>query len=137
VSGLGLALLLGLSLDLLLGAVRWLAAATGPLTSFIRMISPLSWTPLAIVVFGVGDPPVYFLIAVGATWPVALSTAAGVSALNPQWLLLGRSLGATRLELLRTIVWPGIKGEVLTGMRLGLSTAWIILVPAEMLGVDS
>jgi len=66
-----------------------------------------------------------------------LSTSAGVASLNPQWLMLGKSLRASKLELLRTIVWPGIQGDVLTGIRLALTTAWIIIVPAEMLGVDS
>ena len=135
--GLGLAAVLGIPFGLAVGGVPVVAQATGVVTGFVRMISPLSWTPLAIIWFGVGDPPVYFLIAIGAIWPIALSTSAAVAALERQWLMLGRSLRASRLELLRTIVWPGIRGEVLTGVRLGLTTAWIILVPAEMLGVDS
>jgi len=135
--GLAIAAAIGIPFGLALGGIRPFARAAGLVTSFIRMISPLSWTPLAIIWFGIGDPPVYFLIAIGAVWPIALSTAAGVSSLDRQWLMLGRSLRASRLELLRTIIWPGIRGDVLTGLRLGLTTAWIILVPAEMLGVDS
>lgn len=135
--GMFLAALIGIPMGLMMGGVPILNRAFGPVSGFIRMVSPLSWTPLAIIWFGVGDQPVYFLIAIGAVWPVMLSTSASVSSLNPQWLMLGRSLRASRLELLRTIVWPGIKGDVLTGLRLGLTTAWIILVPAEMLGVDS
>lgn len=135
--GLGIAGLIGIPLGMLMGGVSIAGRMLGAITSFIRMISPLSWTPLAIIWFGVGDAPVYFLIAIGAVWPVTLSTAAGVASLDRQWLMLGRSLRGTRLELLRTIVWPGIRGDVLTGLRLGLTTAWIILVPAEMLGVDS
>lgn len=135
--GLGLAAILGIPFGLAVGGVPAVGRATGVVTGFVRMISPLSWTPLAIIWFGVGNPPVYFLIAVGAIWPISLSTSAAVAALERQWLMLGRSLRASRGELLRTIVWPGIRGEVLTGLRLGLTTAWIILVPAEMLGVDS
>ena len=135
--GLGIAAVLGIPLGLMLGGVPLFSKTMGPIAGFIRMVSPLSWTPLAIIWFGVGDPPVYFLIAIGAIWPIALSTSAGVSSLDPQWLMLGRSLRATRFELLRTIIWPGVRGDVLTGLRLGLTTAWIILVPAEMLGVDS
>lgn len=135
--GLGIAALIGIPLGLMFGGVPVFSKTMGPIAGFIRMVSPLSWTPLAIIWFGVGDPPVYFLIAIGAVWPIALSTSAGVSSLDPQWLMLARSLRATRLELLRTIIWPGVRGDVLTGLRLGLTTAWIILVPAEMLGVDS
>jgi NitT/TauT family transport system permease protein len=135
--GLGIAAALGIPFGLALGGLPVFARMTGLVTSFIRMVSPLSWTPLAIIWFGVGDPPVYFLIAIGAVWPIALSTSAGVASLDRQWLMLGRSLRATPTELLRTVIWPGIRGDVLTGLRLGLTTAWIILVPAEMLGVDS
>ena len=137
VVGLGIAAAVGIPLGLLFGGVAAFSRAMSPVAGFVRMVSPLSWTPLAIIWFGVGDPPVYFLIAIGAVWPVVLSTSAGVASLDRQWLMLGRSLRATPLELLRTIVWPGIRGDVLTGLRLGLTTAWIILVPAEMLGVDS
>ncbi|MPZ98626.1 MAG: ABC transporter permease subunit [Dehalococcoidia bacterium] len=135
--GLVIAAAIGIPFGLALGGIQTFARAVSPVASFVRMVSPLSWTPLAIIWFGVGDQPVYFLIAIGAVWPIALSTAAGVAALDQQWLMLGRSLRATRLELLRTIVWPGIRADVLTGLRLALTTAWIILVPAEMLGVDS
>lgn len=135
--GLAIAAALGIPFGLALGGVPVFSKTIGPAASFVRMVSPLSWTPLAIIWFGVGDQPVYFLIAIGAVWPIALSTSAGVASLDPQWLMLGRSLRASRLELLRTIVWPGIRSDVLTGLRLALTTAWIILVPAEMLGVDS
>jgi NitT/TauT family transport system permease protein len=135
--GLTIATGIGIPFGLALGGVPLFARMFSPAASFVRMVSPLSWTPLAIIWFGVGDQPVYFLIAIGAVWPIALSTSAGVAGLDPQWLLLGRSLRATRLELMRSIVWPGIRADVLTGLRLALTTAWIILVPAEMLGVDS
>jgi len=137
VVGLTVATVLGVPLGIAMGSSRWFNLTMSPITAFVRMVSPLSWTPLAIILFGVGDPPVYFLTAIGAMWPITLSTSRGVSSLDPQWLMLGRSLGATRIEAFRTIVWPGIKSDVLNGLRLGMTTAWIILVPAEMLGVDS
>lgn len=113
------------------------ARLSGPVFQFIRMVSPLSWTPLAIILLGVGDAPVYFLIAIGALWPIALNASAGVAALDPRWGMVSRSLGATPAEVLRTVVWPGIRPHVLTGLRLAVGLAWLILVPAEMLGVDS
>ena len=135
--GLAISAAIGVPLGLAVGSVPLLARATGPTFQFARMVSPLSWTPLAIILLGVGDRPVYFLIAIGCVWPIVLNTAAGVAALDPRWLTLVRSLGATRLETLRTIVWPGIRAHVLTGLRLAVGLAWIILVPAEMLGVSS
>ncbi|GIW11714.1 MAG: ABC transporter permease [Dehalococcoidia bacterium] len=135
--GLALSVLIGLPLGLVVGSVPLVARLTGPVFQLIRMVSPLAWTPLAIILLGVGDAPVYFLIAIGGVWPIVLNTASGIAALNPRWLTLGRSLGANRLELLTAVVWPGIRAHVLTGIRLSVGLAWIIVVPAEMLGVDS
>jgi NitT/TauT family transport system permease protein len=92
---------------------------------------------VAIVLFGVGTAPAVFLIAIAAVWPIALNTAAGIKAIDPNWRLLARSLGASRFETLKTIVIPAIRPNVLTGLRLALGVAWIVLVPAEMLGPDS
>ena len=135
--GLALAVALGIPLGLAIGSIRALGLATGPLFGFVRMISPLAWTPLAIILFGVGDAPVLFLIAIGAMWPIVLNTASGVAGLERGWLLVAHSLGGSRPETLRHVVWPGVRGQVLTGLRLATGLAWIILVPAEMLGVDS
>jgi NitT/TauT family transport system permease protein len=66
-----------------------------------------------------------------------MNTAAGVTHMDPSWLRVARSLGANSLEQLRHVVWPGIGPEVLTGLRIATGLAWVILVPAEMLGVDS
>lgn len=137
----GLALLLaiaiGVPLGILVGVSRRFAAATSPLFQFLRMISPLSWMPLAVMVFGIGDGPVYFLLAFAAVWPILMNTAAGVGALDPNWLLLARSLSASRWETVCRIVLPGIVAHVLTGVRLAIGIIWIVLVPAEMLGVSS
>jgi NitT/TauT family transport system permease protein len=135
--GLAISAAVGIPVGLLVGSSRMVTQFSSGTFQFLRMISPLSWTPLAIVLFGVGDMPVYFLVAIGAVWPVIINTAAGVAALDPRWLAVGRSLGAGRWELVTSIVWPGIRSHVLTGLRLAVGLAWIILVPAEMLGVDS
>ena len=135
--GLAISAAVGIPLGLAVGSLPAVARLTGPVFQFIRMVSPLSWTPLAIILLGVGDAPVYFLIAAGGVWPIVLNTSAGVAALDRRWLTVGRSLGANRWELLQTIVWPGIRPNVLIGLRLAVGLAWIILVPAEMLGVDS
>ena len=135
--GLGFALLIGVPLGLLVGASRMAAAVTTPSFQFLRMVSPLSWMPVAVLVFGVGDAPIYFLLAAVAVWPVMLNTAAGVQALNPHWLLLSKSLAATRRETLLRVVVPGVLGPVLTGLRLAIGISWVVLVPCEMLGVQA
>lgn len=135
--GLGLALLAGVPLGLLIGASRLAEAAAAPAFQFLRMISPLSWMPIAVLVFGVGDAPIYFLLAFAAVWPILLNTAAGVRQLNPHWLLLSKSLAATGWETLARVVLPGVMGHVLTGLRLAIGISWIVLVPCEMLGVQA
>lgn len=135
--GLTLALLVGVPLGLLVGASRQLEWATTPAFQFLRMISPLSWMPIAVMLMGVGDRPIYFLLAFAAVWPILLNTAAGVKSLDPRWLQLTRSLSATRWETLSRVILPGVLGHVLTGVRLAIGILWIVLVPCEMLGVSA
>ncbi len=135
--GLGMALIVGVPLGLLVGWSRFAEAATTPAFQFLRMISPLSWMPIAVMVFGVGNAPIYFLLAFAAVWPILLSTAAGVRQLDPHWLLVARSLAATGWETLVRVIVPGILGHVLTGLRLAIGITWIVLVPCEMLGVQA
>ncbi|WP_201190379.1 ABC transporter permease [Pseudomonas fluorescens] len=135
--GLLLALLIGVPLGLLVGSYRHLEAATTPAFQFLRMISPLSWMPVVVMLMGVGDQPIYFLLTFAAIWPILLNTAAGVRQLDPRWLQLSRSLSATRWETLRKVILPGVLGHVLTGVRLSIGILWIVLVPCEMLGVSA
>ena len=76
-------------------------------------------------------------LAIAAVWPVALNTASGVAALDPLHVRVARTLRATRPEILRTVVLPSIRPFTMTGVRLALGIAWVVIVPAEMLGVSS
>jgi NitT/TauT family transport system permease protein len=93
--------------------------------------------PVAVMVFGIGDQPIYFLLTFAAIWPIILNTAAGVRQLDPRWLLLAKSLSATRREILFRIILPGVLGHILTSVRVAIGIIWIVLVPCEMLGVSS
>ncbi len=135
--GLSVAIVIGVPLGIVLGLSRPLEQTTSALFQFIRMISPLSWMPLAVMVLGIGDLPVYFLLTIAAIWPVVLNTSAGVLAVNQKWLLLSRSLCATQWETISQVIIPAIVPHLLTGVRLAIGMIWIILVPAEMLGVSA
>ncbi|EPJ76112.1 ABC transporter permease [Pseudomonas sp. CFT9] len=137
--GLLLALLIGVPLGLMIGSYRHLEAATTPAFQFLRMISPLSWMPVVVMLMGVGvgDQPIYFLLTFAAIWPILLNTVAGVRQLDPRWMQLSRSLSATRWETLLKVILPGVLGHVLTGVRLSIGILWIVLVPCEMLGVSA
>lgn len=132
-----LALLIGVPLGIWLGLSPLFSRLTSTLFQFLRMVSPLSWMPLAVMALGVGEAPVVFLLTFAAVWPIMLNTAAGVAALDRSWLQLASSLSATRWEVISRIVLPGIVTHVLTGFRLSLGIGWIVLVPAEMLGVTA
>ncbi|MHA6797619.1 ABC transporter permease (plasmid) [Pseudonocardia bannensis] len=135
--GLLLAALVGLAVGLTAGSFTTADDATRPVFGFLRMISPLSWAPVAIGLFGIGHRPVVFLVAAAAVWPVVMNTVAGVRSVEPGHVLAARSLGASRGEVLTSVVLPAIRPHVLTGLRLALGLAWVVLVPAEMLGVTS
>jgi NitT/TauT family transport system permease protein len=135
--GLGIAAVIGVPIGLLIGTVALARRATGALLHLLRMTSPLSWAPIAVIAFGVGSAPVVALIVAAAVWPLVLNTASGVRAVDADWLLTARSLGAGRDELLRSVVLPAVRPHVLTGLRVALGISWIVLVPAEMLGVQS
>ena len=135
--GLALAVAIGVPVGLMIGYWRRLELGTSALFQFIRMISPLAWMPVAIMLFGVGDRPIYFLLTVAAVWPILINTATGVSHVDRQWIRAARALGANEWAVLRRVVIPSIIPDVLTGLRLAVGVAWLVLVPAEMLGVNN
>lgn len=135
--GLSVAVVIGMPLGLLIGLNVSIERASMPIVQFLRMISPLSWAPIAVALFGIGHQPVFFLIAAAAVWPIVINTAAGVHSIEPGHLMVAKSFGARRWEQVNVVVLPAIRGHVQTGIRIGLGIAWVVLVPAEMLGVRS
>jgi len=133
--GLGCATLVGIPVGVLIGQYGNLRKLTQVAFQTLRMISPLAWTPIAIIAFGVGDKPVYFLVGIAAVWPIVINTAHGVSRIRPVWSKVARSLGASEIDVLRRVVIPAVIPDIMSGMRIALGIAWIVLVPAEMLGV--
>ena len=134
--GLLWALFIGVPVGLWVGQLAWAEKLTGTSFQFLRMISPLSWMPVVVMLLGIGDVPIYFLLAFAAVWPIVLNTATGVKSIDRQWLQLGHSLAATRREMLFKIMLPAVLGHILTGLRLAIGVVWIVLVPCEMLGVN-
>ncbi|OBK95166.1 ABC transporter permease [Mycobacterium asiaticum] len=135
--GLLVGAVIGIPAGLLIGLNDTADRATRPVVQFLRMISPLSWAPISVALFGIGNQPVIFLIAAASVWPILINTAAGVHAIDPGYLQVAKSFGATRIERLTVVVLPAIRGHLQTGLRVALGIAWVVLVPAEMLGVRS
>lgn len=133
----GLCLAAGLPVGVLVGYFRAAERATTVLFQFMRMISPLAWFPIAIIVFGVGTQSAVFVMFMAGIWPIVLNTAHGIATIDDEWLTVGESLGGDTRALLRRVVVPAVIPDMLTGIRLSIGILWIILVPAEMLGVNT
>jgi NitT/TauT family transport system permease protein len=135
--GLGIAIAIGVPLGIAIGRIAVLRSITNIPFQFLRMISPLSWMPIAVMAFATWDGAIIFLIAVAAVWPIVFATASGVRRIDPAWLKVARNLGAKPFHMLTTVILPAVAVDILTGIRLALGVAWIVLVPAEYLGVTS
>lgn len=135
--GIGIAFVLGLPLGLLIGYFKNLRTATYVPVQFVRMISPLSWMPIALLVFATFESAIYFLITMATIWPIVLNSSLGVSRVNKQWISMAKNQGATDLQVLMYIVVPASVPYILTSLRLALGVAWIVLVPVEFLGISS
>jgi len=135
--GLFFAVLIGVPLGLLIGIFPIFNRISSTSFQFLRMISPLAWMPIAVIALGVGEAPVIFLVSFAAVWPIIINVSAGVAAIDPQWLKLANSVGANGIERLAHIVIPAIAAHLLTGIRIAIGLIWVVLVPAEMLGINA
>ena len=137
--GLGLlwAVVIGVPVGVAIGLYASLREATHIPCQFLRMISPLAWMPIAVLAFSTWNAAIVFLIAIAAIWPILFSTAQGVRRIDPLWFKVARNLGADGFQMLRRIIMPAIGQDIFAGIRLAVGVAWIVLVPAEYLGVTS
>ena len=133
--GLGFATIVAIPTGIVIGYFPKLEQMTYIAFQFLRMISPLAWMPIAIIIFGVGTKSVVFLLWLVAIWPLILNTAYGAGRVSQLWINMARTMGAGDLSILRKIIIPAAIPDMLTGLRLAVGISWIILVPAEMLGV--
>jgi ABC-type nitrate/sulfonate/bicarbonate transport system permease component len=135
--GFGIAALIAPPLALLLGYFWALRCLVLPLVTLIRPIPPIAWIPLAILWFGLGDPPSYFITALAAFFPIFLSSFAGAQALQDEHVNAARSLGAGTPALLLRIMLPSALPMIATGLRIGLGQAWMAVVTAELIAAQS
>ena len=135
--GFGSAICLGVPAGLVLGWYPSSAAAVNPLIQILRPISPLAWIPLAIIWFGVGNASAIFLIFLSSFFPVVVATMNGVRNVPPMFRNAGQNFGLSSEALLRRVIFPAALPQVLVGIRIALGIAWLVVVAAEMIAVDS
>ncbi|MCP4752125.1 MAG: ABC transporter permease [Proteobacteria bacterium] len=137
VVGLGIAFTIAVPTGMVIGYYDRIWLLTYTPIQFLRMISPLSWMPIAILVLPTFESAIYFLISMTCIWPIILSTAQGVNRVNPQFIDMARNQGANDFQLLLKIILPSSVPNIIVGFRMALGISWIILVPAEFLGITS
>src|SRR5439155_8283202 len=135
--GYSLAICLGIPTGLILGWYPSSATAVNPVIQILRPISPLAWIPLSIVFFGIGNMAAIFLIFLASFFPVVVATVNGVRNVPPMFRNAGQNFGLSPAELLRRVVFPAALPQVLVGLRIALGIAWLVVVAAEMIAVDS
>jgi NitT/TauT family transport system permease protein len=135
--GFGLAALLGVPIGLTLGWYPAAAHVVNPVIQMVRPISPIAWIPLSIVWFGVGDGAAIYLIFLGAFFPIVVASMNGVRNVPSMFRRAGRNFGLKPTQLLAKVVFPAALPQIIVGLRIALGIAWLVVVAAEMIAVDS
>jgi len=131
------AVALAIPLGVAMGWYPPIYRALNPVIQMLRPISPIAWIPLAILWFGVGNTSPIFLILLSSFFPMVVGTIAGVHSVEQQYIRAAENFGITGMKLLRDVVVPAAMAQIVTGMRIGLGVAWLVVVAAEMVAIDS
>jgi NitT/TauT family transport system permease protein len=131
------AVIIGIPLGLLIGLSRTLERIVNPLIQMLRPISPLAWMPLAVIWFGISNAAPIFLIFLASLFPIIVSTIQGVRNVPDVVMQAGRNFGLPFGRLVTHVVFPAALPRILIGLRLAFGVAWLVLVAAEMIAVDS
>jgi NitT/TauT family transport system permease protein len=137
-AGFAIATVLGVGIGMAIGWSRRVEVIIEPVLQMLRPVPPVSWIPLAIIWFGIANKPAIFLVFLGSFFPVLLSTIHGVKTCDRNLLRAGAMVGGgTPGKLLRHIVLPAALPSIFSGLRIGIGSAWMLTVTAEMVAVKS
>ncbi|MDO8933883.1 MAG: nitrate ABC transporter permease [Rhodocyclaceae bacterium] len=131
--GFGFAAAVGIPMGFLLGRFTFMSRMFDPLISLLRPVSPLAWLPIGLLVFQKADPAATWTIFICSIWPMILNTAEGVRRVPQDYLNVARVLGLPEAKVVTKILFPAVLPYMLTGIRLSIGTAWLVIVAAEML----
>ena len=131
--GFGLAAAVGIPLGFMIGRVEFLNRMVSPLISLLRPVSPLAWLPIGLLVFKAANPAAIWTIFICSIWPMIINTAVGVKSVPEDYLNVARVLKLSEWKVVTKILLPAVLPYMLTGVRLSVSTAWLVIVAAEML----
>ena len=131
--GFGMAAAVGIPLGFMLGRFTFLARMVNPLVSLLRPVSPLAWLPIGLLVFKAANPAAIWTIFICSIWPMIINTAVGVQRVPQDYLNVARVLNLSEWKVITKILFPAVLPYMLTGVRLSVGTAWLVIVAAEML----
>lgn len=136
-TGYSIAAVFAITLGVAIGWWRWAERMIEPTLQMLRPIPPVSWIPLAIIWFGIANKPAIFLVFLGAFFPILMNTIHGVKTVNRDLLRAAAMAGARESQLLRFVVVPAALPSIFAGLRIGVGSAWMLTVTAEMVAVKS
>jgi NitT/TauT family transport system permease protein len=135
--GFILAVVVGVPLGLALGWFRPAYEALNPMIQIMRPISPIAWIPVAILWFGIDDTAPVFLIFLASVFPITVSSMAAVQNMQLVYLRAAQNFGVQGSQLFRRVILPAALPQIITGIRIALGIAWLVVVAAEMIAVNS
>ena len=136
-AGFGIAVLFAIPLGLWMGWVHGAFVTLNPVFQILRPISPIAWIPIAILWFGVGNASPIYLIFIASVFPMIVQTTVGVHTIEKRYLRAAENFGVARKKLFLQVVFPATLPQIITGMRIGLGVAWLVVVAAEMIALRS
>ncbi len=131
--GFGLAAAVGIPAGFAIGRFNFLSRMFNPLISLLRPVSPLAWLPIGLLVFKAANPAAIWTIFICSIWPMIINTAVGVQRVPADYMNVARVLNLSEWKILTKILFPAVLPYLLTGVRLAVGTAWLVIVAAEML----
>ena len=131
--GFGMAALIGIPLGFLIGRFTFLNQMMSPIISILRPVSPLAWLPIGLLMLKQAEPASIWVIFISSIWPMVLNTAAGVQRIPQDYMNVARVLNLSEFKIFTKILFPAVLPYVLTGVRLSIGVAWLVIVAAEML----
>jgi NitT/TauT family transport system permease protein len=135
--GFLLAAAIALPLGMLIGRVTAIRAALEPTLQLLRPVPVTAWLPLSMIIFGIGPASAFFLVSLGAFYPILVNTIFGVRSVDPRLFEAASMLGASPASMFPKVVLPAALPGIFTGLRLGLGFAWVVIVVGEMTGVQT
>jgi nitrate/nitrite transport system permease protein len=131
--GFGLAAAVGIPLGFMIGRFKFLSSMFNPIISLLKPVSPLAWLPIGLMVFKSANPAAIWAIFICSIWPMIINTAVGVQRVPQDYMNVARVLNLSEWKILTKILFPSVLPYMLTGVRLAIGTAWLVIVAAEML----